>query len=180
MSAVVALRAQPEDALRKRIRTRIAFKRERFIDCWMELGPLFRKHDAELWPRREWGPLAPDIVKYLTLDHQNALLLITARAGNRLIGYSVDILMPDLHYATTKQAQNDLVWLHPDFRTGRGLSIKKQPGYRLLEERERMLDELGIVRRRINSKAWKNFGPLLKKLGYGVELIGYQRVILEA
>jgi hypothetical protein len=170
---------EPPEAPKKRIRTRIVFQRERFIDIVTDLGPLFRRHDTELWPRREWGPLCPDIVRYLTLDAGNALLLITARAGLRLIGYSVDILAPDLHYAKTKQAQNDLIWLHPDFRTGRGLSISKQPGYRLLEEREKMLDELGIVRRRINVKIWKDFGPLLKKLGYTPELIGWQRVIIE-
>ena len=146
----------------------------------MELGPLLRKHDAEIMAKRQWGPLCIDLPRYLALEQQNMLLLITVRAGTRLVGYSIDVISRDLEYAKTPLAMNQLIWLHPDFRTGRGLSLVRQPGFQLLMIREKMLDDLKITRRKMTAMVWHNFGPLLKKLGYELEHVGYQRVVMEA
>lgn len=165
----------------KRIHAKITYQRELFRDIWHEVGRLFILHDKDVWPNRTWGPLAPDVLGYLTLEQQNKLAIITARAGTakRLIGYTFDVVTAGhLHYSKTSHAHCDLVWMHSDYRVGKGLSVRKSPGFRLLQERERMLDGLKIVRRRIDPKIHRNFGGLLRILGYAPEAIIHQKIVL--
>lgn len=157
----------------RKIRTKITFQREKFVDLLLEIGPLFRLHDAEIWPDRTWGMLKPDIVRYLTMEQGGILHVLAARTGGgRLIGYNIEIVTRSLHYDLI-EGLSDTVYLLPAYRTGKGLSIRKSPGFRLLQARERMLDEMKVVRRRISTKVWLNFGPLLELLGYKPEATIY-------
>lgn len=186
--AVHQLRPSPAETAepRKRIRTKISFHREKFSTILPDLGPLWRTHDRELWPDRAWGKLAPNIVQYLRLEAEGVLHIVTARAGRKLIGYCFELVVFDMHYSETRSSVNDLVFLHPDYRIGKrddGLTLKHHPAMRLMREREKMLDDLGkppnapVARRRIDFKAWRNFGPALGALGYRVEAVRYQRVV---
>ena len=182
----LAPKPAPAPAAPKRIRAKITYQRERFADIWHELGPLIARHDREIWSaeRRsgfggEWGKLTPDIQRYLNMEAVNPPLLHinTARTGNgRLIGYAADLVTVGLHYRSM-EALSDTVWLHPDYRVGKGLSIKKHPGFRLLLARERMLDQMKVERRRIAPKVWIDFGPVLKLLGYEPEATVYLKVV---
>lgn len=166
-------------APRPRIRTKIVFAVERFEDTLNDIGPLARLHDKELWPQRQWGPLALANRAYLDLEARNQLLVLTARTGSgRLIGYCFDVVLAgSLHYAKTSHAHNDTIFLHPDYRVGKGLSLKKQPGYRFLAFRERELDKRQVERRRIDPKMWRDFGPILKRFGYEPEATIYARIV---
>lgn len=177
-SPVVKLRPEaPPAPPQKRIHTKIVFQRERFADIVTDLGPLMRLHDREIWPGRKWGKLQPNIVQYLSMEQQGILHVLTARTGNgRLIGYSMEIVVLDLHFGI-KSALNDTIFLHPDYRVGKGLSLRKHPGMRLLRERERMLDDMKVERRRISAKAWLMFGPLLERMGYEAEAVIYHRIV---
>lgn len=169
----VAVREPP-----RKIRTKITFQRERLADICMDMGPLLRAHDAEVWPSRTWGPPAPkfNLMKYLTLEQQGLLFIITARTGQgRLIGYCLELLEIDDHYGM-KSALNVGFYLHKDYRAGRGLSIRKHPAYRFLRERERFLDEAKSERRRIGAKVWLDFGPILKLFGYKPDMIMFQKI----
>ena len=162
----------------KRIRTKILYAREKLIDIITEMGPLMRAHDAEVWPGRKWGPRGVkfNVLKYLNLEAQGILKVITARTGSgRLIGYCLEALELDDHYGM-RGSINCGFFLHRDFRVGKGLSLRKHPGYRLLLERERLLDEVKAERRRIGVKVWIDFGPLLKRLGYEPDMIQYVKM----
>lgn len=178
--AVVALKPKPapEPAAPKRIRTKITYQRERFVDVVTDMGPMMRAHDAEVWPHRTWGPRGVkfNVLKYLALENNGILKVITARTGSgRMIGYCLEALELDDHYGM-RSSINCGFFLHKDYRVGKGLSLRKHPGYRLLLERERLLNENKIERRRIGVKVWIDFGALLKRLGYEPDMIQYQRI----
>lgn len=181
--AVHQLRPSPAEATtRLRKRAKIVFQRERFADIVTDLGALWRRHDLELWPKRNWGRLRPNIVQYLQLEAQSMLHIVTAREGGsrgKIIGYCFELVLMDMHYAETKSSVNDLIYLHPDYRIapkGDGLSLRRHPAMRLMREREKLLDDLKVTRRRIDFKAWRNFGPALKALGYEIEAVRYQKI----
>lgn len=175
----------------KRVRAKIVFAKELFSDIVTEIGPLARLHDQELWPNRQWGPLKLSVLAYLNMEKQNTLLVLTARTGaGRLIGYSMDVVLQgSLHYAATSHAMNDTIFLHPAYRVGKGLSLRKQPGIRFLLFRERQLDALKIERRRLDPKVdvydaqgriveRHDFGKILKRLfGYEEEAVVYARIV---
>lgn len=185
MAGVVALRPHADPA--KRIKAKILFQQERFADIVPDLGPLWRLHDRELWPGRKWGKLKPDTVFYLMAENQAVtwggrqiptLQVLTARTGGgRLIGYCFEFIRRDPHYETLVSF-NDTIFLHPDYRVGKGLSLKHQPGVRLLKEREAMLDKLGIERRRIGFKVWRQVGPILERVfGYKADMMFYHKAV---
>ena len=163
----------------KRPHVKIVFQRERLVDICMDLGPLMRMHDAEVWPSRTWGPSKAvkfNLPKYLILENNGILKVITARTGaGRLIGYCFEALEIDDHYGI-RGAINCGFYLHRDYRVGKGLSIRKHPAYRFLRERERLLDEAKAERRRMGTKLWIDFGPILKLLGYDDDMIQYQKI----
>src|ERR1043166_6320102 len=98
--AVHQLRPSPAEAAepKKRIRAKIVYQRETFASILPDLGPLWRRHDRELWPDRAWGKLAPNVVQYLHLESQGILHIVTARTGGKLIGYCFELVLFDMHY----------------------------------------------------------------------------------
>lgn len=159
--------------------TTVTFQRERFAEIVTELGPLIKEHDKELWPHRKWGPLLLNTVQYLEMEHAGVLFVLTARNEMReLVGYCFEIVLPgSLHYAKTKHSLNDTIYLHHDYREGKGLSVKQSPGFKFLEAREWLLDDLRVERRRMDFKAQRDFGELMVKLGYEYEGPIYQKVV---
>jgi hypothetical protein len=180
MRSVVALRsvAESEDAT-SAPRPEVSFCRERFIDIVTELGPLMRLHDAEIWPSREWGPKGAvrfNVVQYLMLGQRGALHIITARAEGALVGYCFEAIEPDDHYGMLGSV-NCGFFLKKEYRAGPGLAFRRHGACRFLAERERLLDELKVERRRIGVKTWLDFGPLLKLFGYEPDMIQYHKTM---
>lgn len=191
---------EPAAEPRKRIRTKIVFAREALAAVVQDMGALWRLHDRELWPDRTWGPEDPDVdvLRYLRLEHDGKqpgaiqqLHVITARTGKgRLIGYCFEIVSTDPHFRTTSCSVCDLIYLHPDYRAGKSLGLRHQPGIRLLRERERLLDDLKVVRRRIDFKLWRHGRPktrsfailmervLVDLFGYEPEALRFQKISL--
>ncbi len=178
--AVVQLKAREETRPATTIKPgkrKLTFKKERFADIWTEIGPLFRLHYREIAQDKAAIPLAPDLVRYLTMEGQGILHIVTARHGTRLVGYVFYIVTFGLHYARTIHAQTDLTYLHPNYRFGRGLSLRKSSGFRLLQAGERMLDDLKVEKRRGNVKLARDFGRLYEELGYRPEEIIYSKLV---
>lgn len=154
----------------------VTFRRESLLDIMMDLGPLFRMHDRELWPQRNWGKIRPNFPFYMQLEANGVLHIIAARnSKDRLVGYCAEMVTMDEKYAV-KQSRNNMFYMHPDYRRGVGLSIKKSPGIRMLLERENMLDDLKVVRRLMETKMAVMFGPILERLGYTQAAIIYQKI----
>lgn len=103
----------------------ITFQRERIWDLWDELQPLFVKHYDEVATFHDI-PLEPDQARYFAAEDHGQLRCYTVRVDGQLAGYAVFVVGPHLHYATSKQAVQDLVFVLPEHRRGRlGLTTLK-------------------------------------------------------
>lgn len=84
---------------------------------------LFKAHYEELDKAKDY-PFDPDFQQYEDLFTRGFLRVYTARSDGELIGYAVFVLVTPLHSRTIRQAVQDLVYLHPDYRKGRtGLDL---------------------------------------------------------
>src|SRR5256885_610341 len=71
---------------------------ERWADCLPEMEEIFPLHWKELARFQDKIALKCDTEKYAALEKSDILLLVTARAEGRLVGYFVGFIMPHPHY----------------------------------------------------------------------------------
>ncbi len=133
-------------------------QRESAHDVWDEIQPLLTKHwreiahyeDIELDPKRE---------VYLHLEDRGVLRVFTMRHGERLVGYAVFIADMHLHYASSYQATQDVLFLLPEYRSvGNGTQLIAFCDAELAAE--------GVQAVYQHVKRAHDFGPLLRHLGY--------------
>lgn len=99
-------------------------------------GELFAAHYDEITRHKDVCKLDPDWAAYERVEKAGALLAIGAWVGSTMVGYSVTIVVPHLHYVDTILAQNDVLYVAPEHR---GSSV----GGRLISETERLAKERG-------------------------------------
>ena len=128
-------------------------------DCLEEMKPLFDEHWEELAIHKDKIKLSPDYDKYLHIDEFGMLHVMTARDDDKLIGYFISFVQPNLHYKDNMFASNDILFIHPDYRKG-------SVGYKLFKNAESSLLELGVDVIIIHTKIHKDFKPLMDKLGF--------------
>jgi GNAT superfamily N-acetyltransferase len=133
-------------------------------DAWS----LLEDHRQELATNKGLMVLKPDMPVYIQLEDNNALLSLGAFIGDKIVGYSVNIVSRNLHYADVVMCQNDVLYLDPDYRTGAN-------GLRLIRETERLAKERGCHMILWHAKNDTQFMALLSKLGYGVQDVIYSR-----
>lgn len=110
---------------------------ERYPEIAAELAPLVRLHWEEVALDKESIQVELDDDRYRLLDTQENLVIITARAGGKLVGYIAAIVSKHLHYARTLFGYIDVFWLAPEHRAGTN-------GIRLFVELERELRRRGV------------------------------------
>lgn len=137
----------------------VEFAVEHFADVIGEIKPLLELHYEEIASFKEAIPLDPDYSRYQDLDAAGRLLIITARRDGVLVGYSIFFMLNHLHYNSTLVALNDIVFLHPDERSGGA-------GVRLFKESERVVRERGARMVSWHIKPINDFSALLERLGY--------------
>lgn len=138
--------------------TTLTFAVEPFRQVYDEATTLIVAHWQEIAKNKHLLRLNPDENVYEELDRQNKLLLVTARDGDKLVGYFLWFLVNHTHYKHVLTAEEDLHFLLPNYR-GRGL------GFQLMQAacdaaRERGA-ELLIVREKIGHEhptLWKRLG----------------------
>lgn len=137
------------------------FAEEKFADQdYDEVYPLLVKHWEEVAANKTKVPLNPDFHRYLELEQQNCLHILTCRdQDNRLIGYISTFITPHIHYMDTVYADNDLIYIHPDHRKGT-LAL------RMLKHFEIIMKERGVSVLHMHVKTYKDFSPLLERIGY--------------
>ena len=134
-----------------------------------EVEPLLEKHWREI-AHDLTIPLEPRWDVYFALQQTGALSFFTARVGGKLVGYAVFFLNFNLHYGSSFQAQQDIVFIEPDFRRG-------TLGTRLIKYAEEQLKASGVQVVLHHVKQKHNWGPLLERLGYSlVDLIYLKRI----
>jgi len=140
------------------------------------LHAIVEKHWHEVGVHKEDVPLSVDYEKYRTLEAQGILKLISARQGDRLVGYASFLVLPHLHYSRTLHALNDAIFVDPAVR---GAGIK------LIREAERGLADMarpGSVRIVYHVKhaveaERGTLGPVFERLGYRAFETCFDRVV---
>jgi GNAT superfamily N-acetyltransferase len=137
---------------------------QHIADAWH----ILEEHREELATDKVRMVLKPDLPVYIKLEDNNALLSIGAFDGDQIVGYSVSIISPNLHYSDLVMCQNDVLYLQEGYRTG-------PYGLKLIRETERLAKARGCHMMLWHAKMDTQFMALLAKLGYRVQDVIYSR-----
>jgi len=132
---------------------------EQFFDQAVDL---LVEHREELATDKALMVLKPDFDKYYAMDDLGALLVIGAYRGGRLIGYSVNIISQNLHYADLRQCQNDVLFLTKSERRG-------SAGLRLIRKTQEMARLEGAKIMLWHAKPETNLDQLMPRMGGAVQ-----------
>ena len=136
----------------------ITYQGERAVDIWDEIQDLLQAHYEEIAHYQDI-PLVPDKEAYLTAEAQNQLRIYTVRDITTLVGYAVFFVRPNIHYSTSLQAMQDILFVLPAYRKGR-------VGIRLIQHAERALRAEGVQAVYHHVKRTNQVGRLLMRMGY--------------
>jgi GNAT superfamily N-acetyltransferase len=163
---IVDCKAPAYRALRK---PQLRFAVETMAQVWDDMQPLLERHWREIAHYQDI-PLEPDRQGYATAERNGNLRIFTLRRDDELIGYAVYFVRQNLHYKSSKQASQDILFLAPEYRRGR-------LGMHLIEFSDECLGDEGVQATYHHVKAAHNFGPLLERMGYQlVDLIYAKRL----
>jgi hypothetical protein len=137
----------------------VEFQRERFTkEFEAEVLPLGEMHNREI------GGVIADVrirvprEMYESLDSNDMLRIYTLRQDGALKGYNIFAVIVHPEYGKPT-AQHDVMFLHPDVRSGFNAS-------RFLRWCDEQLKEDGVLFVTQHVTASKDFSPLLKRIGY--------------
>lgn len=103
----------------------VSYGLESIDGLWDELDPLIREHYEEIAHFKDI-PLEPHREAYALMQKSGALRVFTARMDGVLIGYVIFTVAPALHYRSSVQAHEDVVFVSKEHRgTGVGLTLLK-------------------------------------------------------
>jgi len=91
------------------------YQTEPFTHFWNDARSLLEDHYEEISSYPDI-PLIVDTDAYLELEGMDKLRVYTVRDGNNLIGYVLFMVVFNLHYMTSRQAIQDVLYMHPDYR----------------------------------------------------------------
>lgn len=138
----------------------ITFQVEKFAAAIEEAQPLLEKHWDELALHKDCIPFSPNYSRYAALDASGRFLIVTGRNDGALVAYAA--FRADLadHYSTTLWAEDDLIWVMPEYR-------RADIGSGLITRAEKELRDRGAVIVQIKSKiAHPALAMLLDGMGY--------------
>lgn len=142
------------------------FQRESAAQISEEIVPLLKLHYDEIAHFKDI-PLDPDYDQYQTIENAGALRVFTARdAEKTLIGYSVFFVRRNIHYKSSLQASQDIIFIHPK---------KRGFGKAFIQWCDEQLKAEGVEVAYQHVKSKHNFGPLLETLGYELMDLIYAR-----
>lgn len=127
-------------------------------------------HREELTTDKDLMVLNPHREGYLALEQAGALIVLGAYAGDELIGYSANIIGPNLHYGNLLMCQNDVLFIHPEHR---GTSI----GIRLIRETEERARLVGCNLMLWHAKPHTALDAILPRLGCKVQDVIWSKVL---
>lgn len=140
------------------VTTSVAFAEETLSEAREDIEKLMRGHWEEIAFFKDI-PLEPDYDTYGKIEFFGKLRIFTVRLEGELIGYAVFLLSPALHYRSSMQAIQDVLYLHPNYRRG-------GTGGRFIKwcDDQLKLANVQVVMHHV--KVAHDFGPLLERLGY--------------
>jgi hypothetical protein len=136
----------------------IVFQVERMVDVVPEIKLLHAAHWKETEGYRADIGFDPDYVQYVSLDRAGQFLLVTARAGNKMVGYFMVVLHHSRH-SSKYVAAEDAFYLVPACR--RGFALLK-----MLRFTERCVQLVGAKQMILSEKLTNPLGAALKRAGF--------------
>ena len=137
----------------------ITYQVESLIAARAEFDGLFKLHWAEIARHQDEIKLNIDYDTYQKLEVAGVLHIATARDDGKLVGYIASMVCPNLHYSDHLMANNDVLYIHPVYRSGSTF-------VKLLRFTEKYLKELGVVNFYVHMKLSHDFSKLLERYGY--------------
>lgn len=132
---------------------------EQFFD---ESAELLIEHREELATDKAIMVLKPDFERYLALEDAGVLMVIAAYRGPRMVGYSVNLVTNNLHYADLVMCQNDVLFLTKSERKGTA-------GLRLIRETQRRGKAAGAKVMLWHAKPGTNLDKLMPRMSGTVQ-----------
>lgn len=138
----------------------IVFATETLTTFLPDALPLLRSHWQEVGSCPQKHGLRINVPLYTAIEGAGALHITTARhATAGLVGYAVYFVQDYPHVQALRMAQGDAVYLVPAQRKG-------FTGVRLLQAAERALQARGVKNIMQTSTHKRDFGCILRRLGY--------------
>jgi GNAT superfamily N-acetyltransferase len=139
------------------------------VNKWVEVAELLAMHVDELASHKHLMKLDPAIETYEAMEDGGMLAsLFVYDENEKLIGYSVNFIVPHLHYSELVTCQNDVLFIHPDHRHGR-------IGMKLIAATEQLAKERGAKLISWHVKENTTLQALMPRLGYKVQEITYMK-----
>jgi len=138
----------------------ITFQEEHYTQFFTkEFMELYKIHWREIGSfDKQKIKLSPDWEVYRAIGKQNKLITFTIRDENTLIGYNVFMITNHHHYKSTIIAENDILYLHPEYRKG-------FTGYKFMKYCiEDLKNKVDIII--LSVKASHSFEAITKRLGF--------------
>lgn len=149
---------KPAPAPRSPLTTsRISYAREKVADVRAAIMPLLLLHYAEIGQHDL--DVMPDWDGYLKAESEDKLFILTARVDGALVGYNVMLLLHHPHYRDARVAQNDVIYVVPEYRRGR-------VGLGLIKYFEAAMRGCGFDKIYYHAKLANDFGRLLERMDY--------------
>jgi hypothetical protein len=156
--------------LKRQVSTSIAFYEEDAVPVlFKELEPLLEEHFKEVAHYQDI-PLDPVWSIYAQAHGTGNLRVYTFREAGVLAGYAVFFVRSNIHYASSLQAVQDVIWLAPAYR-------KQMLGAAFIQFCDSELKHLGVQVVHHHVKLSLDWGETLKRMGYeAVETIYSKRL----
>jgi GNAT superfamily N-acetyltransferase len=152
----------------------ITYQQESLFDIVNEVDDLLRLHYEELCLNRDKIKLDPMWDRYAELERSGNLVLFTVRDDKKLIGYSAFLVTKHLHYGMLTLAINDVLFLHPDYRSGR-------IGIKLIRMCESYFEDIKTpdveIKMVWHAKFDTSLEKLLRSMNYTAEEISFGRIL---
>lgn len=129
------------------------------LDFIQEAWDMMNTHWKEVGVFQDKMEFFPDLMAYEALHNEGYLRNFTARKDGMLIGYNVFTVNYHPHYAKTKVADNDIIYISKEHRKG-------TTGIRLMDYAEKELKKEGINLIMMRTKKEHDFGKILLRKGF--------------
>lgn len=136
----------------------MVFKREKISDIIDDILPLLKKHHAEISDDADIA-FDPNFELYKLIEDLGNIAMFTVRDKGELIGYNSFFINFNLHFRSSFQAVQDVIYIDKD-RRGFGRSF--------IDWCNIELKKIGIQKVHYFVKKKYEFGPLLERSGFNL------------
>lgn len=133
-----------------------------------QCAALLDEHWHESARNKHLMVLKPDVARYEALEAAGCLLGLFAYVDGEIVGYSVNVLSPHLHYADLVCAHNDVLFIAKSHRNS-------PLGLRLIRETERAAKARGAHIVLWHAKEATPLAQILPRMGCKVQEIMFSK-----